>query len=100
MSAVTRIVVVLAVTLLVLAPIQAVLWSRIPFPGFLVEPTLVVADVGDTNWSGHAAGINGPQKVVALDGKMVGDREVIPGTLIFPDPRRRGGPDRDRASGQ
>ena len=74
-SAVTRIVVVLAIILLVLAPIQAVLWSRIPFPGFLVEPTLVVGDVGDPTWSGHAAGINGPQLVVAIDGKMVEDRE-------------------------
>ena len=74
-SVVTRIVVVLAIILLVLAPIQAILWSRIPFPGFLVEPTLVVGDVGDPSWSGHAAGINGPQLVVAFDGKMVDNRE-------------------------
>jgi len=52
--------------LLLLAAFVAIRWSRLPFPGFLVEQTLVVTDANGRNWSGRQAGISHPQKVIRV----------------------------------
>lgn len=51
---------------LLLAPISAIRWSRLPFPGFLVEHTLVVPDIGDARWDGRAAGLSYPHRVTQV----------------------------------
>jgi hypothetical protein len=51
----------------IIAPILALSWSRHPFPGFVVEQTLVVANYGGSGWPGHLAGITFPQRVTQLD---------------------------------
>ena len=65
----TSFVLLLAVTLqlVLLAPILAIHWSKEPFPGFLVEQTLVVTDADGQGWSGRQAGIAYPQKVTHID---------------------------------
>ena len=35
------------------APLLAISWSKRPFPGFMVEPTLVVNDSDGEGWSGR-----------------------------------------------
>ena len=47
----------------VAAPLLALTWSGKPFPGFLVEPTLVVANYDGEGWSGRLAGLDFPQRV-------------------------------------
>ncbi len=49
----------------------ALSWSHRPFPGFLVEQTLVVTDTSGTNWAGPQAGIQHPQQVARIGGYAV-----------------------------
>ena len=37
----------------VVAPLLAISWSKRPFPGFMVEPTLVVNSSNGEGWSGQ-----------------------------------------------
>ncbi len=62
---------VLALVTFLVAPISALRWSRQPFPGFVVEQTLVVADYDGANWSGRLAGLGFPQRVTHLGGRAV-----------------------------
>ncbi len=55
-----------ALQLVLLAPILAINWSNEPFPGFLVEQTLVVTDANGQGWTGQQAGITYPQKVTQI----------------------------------
>ncbi len=55
----------------VFALVMALSWRHQPFPGFLVEPTLVVSSNNGPGWSGRSAGLNFPQRVVRVDGKPV-----------------------------
>src|SRR3990172_8705376 len=61
----------LAGVTLLLSPVMAFRWSRLPFPGFLVEHTLIVPDIGSAGWSGRLAGLGYPHRVV-----QVGDQAV------------------------
>jgi hypothetical protein len=56
---------VLAVAVFIIAPMQALAWSKLPFPGFVVEHTLVVSNIQGTGWTGQAAGIEYPQHLVS-----------------------------------
>ncbi len=60
-----------AVMVGVAAPILALIWSNVPFPGFTVEPTLVVNDAGGPGWTGRRAGIVYPMHIVRLNGVPV-----------------------------
>lgn len=62
---------VLAGLALLTAPMFALRWSRLPFPGFLVEHTLVVPDIGALSWEGRRLGLSYPHRVT-----HVGDRIV------------------------
>ncbi len=68
---ITRVVLILAILSCVIAPILAISWRDTPFPGFFVEPTLVVANTNSEGWTGQAAGIDHPQRVVRVGGVAV-----------------------------
>jgi hypothetical protein len=53
------------------APLSAIAFSNRPFPGFLVEQTLVVASMGGQGWMGTEAGIGYPQRVMRIGGRAV-----------------------------
>ncbi len=53
------------------APVMAITWSNLPFPGFMVEPTLVANGNGGTDWPGSLLGIAYPQRVVRIAGAGV-----------------------------
>ncbi len=61
----------LAGVIFVLSPIWATNWARRPFPGFVIEQTLVVSDYNGVNWSGRSEGMAYPQRVISLNGKPV-----------------------------
>lgn len=61
----------LALVVFFSAPVLALAWSARPFPGFVVEQTLVVANIGDLSWAGRSQGINYPQRVVQVNGQSV-----------------------------
>jgi hypothetical protein len=61
----------LAIVIYVAAPLLALSWRNRPFPGFMVEQTLVVNDRSGQGWSGREAGINLPQRVRRIAGMGV-----------------------------
>jgi len=67
----------LAVAVFVAAPFLALNWARLPFPGFVVESTLVVAETSGAGWAGRAAGLDYPQRVTALNGIPLSDPEAF-----------------------
>ena len=67
----TLLAAVLAVLACLMAPVMAISWSKRPFPGFIVESTLVVNDTGGEGWSGWQAGIRYNQRVVRVGGRAV-----------------------------
>ena len=60
-----------ALVMFLAAPLLALAWSARPFPGFVVEQTLVVASVDGEGWSGRRAGLDHPQRVTHVDGAPV-----------------------------
>ncbi len=54
-----------------LAPFWAYSWIRTPFPGFVVEQTLVISDYGGEGWSGRGQGLNYPQRITFIGGQSV-----------------------------
>jgi serine phosphatase RsbU (regulator of sigma subunit) len=61
---------VIALFLFVIMPFLAVNWAVSPFPGFMVEQTLVVSDQGG-NWGGSALGISNPQQIIQIDDQPI-----------------------------
>ena len=61
----------IAVIVVIIAPIIARSWIRIPFPGFMVEQTMVINSASGPNWIGRSAGMEFPQRVTALAGVSV-----------------------------
>ena len=53
------------------APILAIDWRNKPFPGFMVEPTLVISDVRGEYWSAINAGIDHTQRITHIAGQAV-----------------------------
>jgi sigma-B regulation protein RsbU (phosphoserine phosphatase) len=68
---VTLAVFVIAFAAFVAAPFLALTWAARPFPGFVVEQTLVVADVDGDNWSGRQAGLRHPERVTHLNDRPI-----------------------------
>jgi hypothetical protein len=62
---------VLAVVTAFAAPLLAISWSNVPFPGMLMEHTLVVNDIKGRTWGGQLAGIDYPQRVIRVAGAPV-----------------------------
>lgn len=67
----TLAVIVLAILAAIGAPLLAISWSNLPFPGMLLEHTLVVNDMKGRQWSGQLAGIDYPQRVIRVGGAPV-----------------------------
>ena len=56
----------LVVMIFLAAPILALSWRNIPFPGFVVEQTLVVNQDSSEGWSGLSAGIKPGQQIIRI----------------------------------
>lgn len=61
----------IALFALILAPISALRYAQRPFPGFMLEQTLVIAGTSGMGWTGQAQGLAFPQRVITLDGQPV-----------------------------
>ena len=59
----------------VLSFINAARFLNRPFPGFLVTPRLVIANVGQPNWTGLQAGLKYPDKIMRVNDKRVSSIE-------------------------
>jgi len=64
----TQLAFILGVIAAFAAPLLALAWSNRPFPGFMVEPTLVVTDRSGEGWSGVEAGLAYPMRIERLAG--------------------------------
>ncbi len=61
----------LAVVIFIAAPILAISWRNLPFPGIFVEQTLVVNENAGENWSGLAEGVLPGQLLERIGGIQV-----------------------------
>ncbi|MBN1890143.1 MAG: hypothetical protein JW850_19250, partial [Thermoflexales bacterium] len=68
---VSSVILAITVAVYVAAPLLAWSWVRLPFPGFTLEPTLVVAGTFDPQWHGVQAGVLQPHRLVAVNSKPV-----------------------------
>jgi hypothetical protein len=71
----SRLLTLLAATLAVVsclaAPLLAISWSHRAFPGFMVEPTLVVNNTRGTGWGGELTALHAPQRVTRIGGQPI-----------------------------
>jgi hypothetical protein len=61
----------LAAAACIAAPLLAMSWSHQAFPGFVVEPTLVVNNTQGTGWGGSMTALHPPQRVTRVGGQPV-----------------------------
>jgi hypothetical protein len=78
-----------ALAVAVLAPLWALSWSNRPFPGFLVEPSLAVTGPASEDWTGTAAGITPPQRLVRFGGQAMTYAEDLVQALADGEPGDR-----------
>ncbi len=65
-------VIVLAVGVNLVSPVLAWRWTKLPFAGAVWEHSLVVSGVRGTHpWSAQEVGVNGPDRIVAINGRPV-----------------------------
>jgi hypothetical protein len=57
-----------AVAAVVIAPFEASYWYRTPFVGALFEPNRVVSLIDRNGWAAKQAGVNWPDRLVAVNG--------------------------------
>ncbi len=67
----TVIILAATATVLVIAPVLAWQWAHVPFPGFAVEPTLLVAGGFDPQWEGMQKGLENLDRLVSINGQPV-----------------------------
>jgi len=72
----------IAFIVFITAPILAIQWSRIPFPGFVFEQSGVVANLGREDWSGRKAGIDYPQRIIYFDNKPITQTSELKAFLL------------------
>jgi hypothetical protein len=68
---VTLVAFAIATLSVIVAPMLALAWTNRPFPGFLLDHTLVVTDQNGEGWTGRAAGIGFGQRITRLGGNGV-----------------------------
>jgi serine phosphatase RsbU (regulator of sigma subunit) len=68
---VTMILFVIALVAFLNAAVLALAWSKTPFLGFVVEPTLVVSNVGGVSWNAQTIGLDHPERVTQINEKPV-----------------------------
>jgi hypothetical protein len=56
-----------------LAPVWALAWRQEPFPGFLLEPTLVLSNRTSEGWKGVESGLQPPYAITRLGGQPIVD---------------------------
>jgi hypothetical protein len=61
----------LAVVACLAAPLLAISWSHKAFPGFVVEPTLVVNNTRGTGWGGELTALHSPQHIARIGGQPI-----------------------------
>lgn len=61
----------IAVLAFILAPLLAIAWQQKPFPGFLIDQTLVVNASSGNGWGPQVTGINYPERVTRVAGQRV-----------------------------
>jgi hypothetical protein len=59
------------VLILFAAPLFALTWRQLPFPGFLIDSTLTVNSRSGEGWSGREAGLDAPQAITRVAGEPV-----------------------------
>ena len=64
-------VLLLAIVAAIFAPIAARNWSKNPFPGFLVEQSLVITDISGEGWTGLGSGLNYPMKITQINNYFI-----------------------------
>jgi class 3 adenylate cyclase len=67
----------LALVVLVVAPLEAWRWYRSPFLGALFEPNHVVSLINGPDWAAKAAGVEFPDRLVAVDGEPLGPQDDL-----------------------
>jgi class 3 adenylate cyclase len=72
--------VVLAVSIIsLISVVNALTWVNRPFAGFLVNPRMVIGTVGQYQWTGPAAGVRNPDRILTANDRKVstiGDLEA------------------------
>ncbi|MBK5108172.1 MAG: SpoIIE family protein phosphatase [Anaerolineales bacterium] len=68
---VTMVLFAIALVAFLNAAILALAWSKKPFLGFVVEPTLVVSNVGGVSWNAQAIGMDYPERVTQIGEKLI-----------------------------
>lgn len=63
----------IGIVIFFLAPVWALAWRQEPFPGFLLEPTLVVSNRSGENWSGVESGLGPEYAITRLGGRALQD---------------------------
>ena len=69
---VTMVLFAIALVAFLNAAILALAWSKKPFLGFVVEPTLVVSNVGGVSWNAQAIGLDYPERIT-----QIGERSIL-----------------------
>ncbi|MCK4900878.1 MAG: hypothetical protein KAS38_19015, partial [Anaerolineales bacterium] len=63
---VTMVIFAIALVAFLNAAILALAWSKKPFLGFVVEPTLVVSNVGGVSWNAQTIGLDYPERITQI----------------------------------
>lgn len=66
-----RIGLILATLVIIAAPLLALSWIKLPFPGFLIEHTSVINSTSNPNWEGTNHGMSFPQRVTSVNGVVI-----------------------------
>jgi hypothetical protein len=68
------------------SPLLAIGWAQQPFPGFMLDPTLVVDAAARPGWAGTELGLTYPQHVLRMAGQPVATaaevRQVLSGRTV------------------
>ena len=68
---VTMVLFAIALVAFLNAAILALAWSKNPFLGFVVEPTLVVSNVGGVSWNAQTIGMDYPERITQIGERIV-----------------------------
>jgi serine phosphatase RsbU (regulator of sigma subunit) len=66
-----QVVFFISILVFIQTPFLALEWSGRPFLGFVVEQSLVVADITGSDWSGRSLGLGHPHRVVQLGASRI-----------------------------
>jgi hypothetical protein len=72
---ITLLVFAVGVVIFFVAPVWALAWRQEPFPGFLLEPTLVISNRTGEGWSGSDSGLVPPFALTRLGGQAIHDHD-------------------------